>query len=271
MKTIGEYKKLARERMKGSYGQGLGVLLLITALSSLISVCFTFLAGSSPILVLAYNILSIIILFIIVNPLSVGATKFFVEQAQGRPNMNNVFYSFRTDLSNIIKVSFLREVKLCIWLIVPEIIGFLITAAIIGIDEFVQNGVIGITAPDDVSVAAICFAYAVVVILMIPSIIKSIEYSIINFILADNPDMNSKEVFKYAKELMRGNKGRFFLLQLSFVGWYLLGVCAFGIGVLFLLPYISAANAQFYLDIKPKSEEKASEFVNVDNTEPFGL
>ena len=37
---------------------------------------------------------------------------------------------------------------------------------------------------------------------------------------------------------MRGKKGKFFYLQLSFIGIYLLGAIACGIGLLWVIPYI---------------------------------
>ena len=47
-------------------------------------------------------------------------------------------------------------------------------------------------------------------------------------------------------ELMKGNKIRLFLLYLSFIGWYVLGVVSFGIGFIWILPYVEATIAEFY-------------------------
>ena len=43
---------------------------------------------------------------------------------------------------------------------------------------------------------------------------------------------------------------KLFLLDLSFIGWALLCVLTFGIGVFWLKPYVSTAHAAFYEDIK---------------------
>ena len=61
-----------------------------------------------------------------------------------------------------------------------------------------------------------------------------------------------KEAFKKAKEMMKGNKWRLFKLQFSFIGWALLSVLTCGIGAIFLAPYIEAANAEFYMELKNK-------------------
>ena len=87
-------------------------------------------------------------------------------------------------------------------------------------------------------------------LLLIPGIIKSVEYSIIPYILADDPEISSKEAFRKAKEMMMGNKWRLFKLNLSFFGWFVLCVVTCGLGTPFLLPYVSAANAEFYAELK---------------------
>ena len=85
---------------------------------------------------------------------------------------------------------------------------------------------------------------------VVPGIIKSFEYSIIPYILADNPELSSKEVFKKAKQIMTGNKWRLFKLEFSFIGWFILCCLTLGLGTFFLLPYINAATAEFYAEIK---------------------
>ena len=84
----------------------------------------------------------------------------------------------------------------------------------------------------------------------IPGIIKTYQYSMIEFILAENPAINRKKAFHISKELTRGNKFRIFLFQFSFIGWFLLGALAFGIGVNFVYPYLYASMTQLYIDLR---------------------
>ena len=86
----------------------------------------------------------------------------------------------------------------------------------------------------------------------IPGIIKSYEYAIIPYILADDAEISSKDAFKKAKKMMKGNKWRLFKLNFSFIGWEILCVLTLGLGTFFLLPYINAANAEFYIELKNK-------------------
>ena len=82
---------------------------------------------------------------------------------------------------------------------------------------------------------------------IIPGIIKSYEYRMIPYILADNPEMDRKEVFALSKELMTGNKWKAFVLDLSFIGWELLSLLTCGIlSIFYVNPYIFSTNAALY-------------------------
>ncbi len=88
---------------------------------------------------------------------------------------------------------------------------------------------------------------------IIPGIIATYRYSMVSFILADNPDMSPTEAVEYSKHIMHGNKWRLFCLMFSFIGWDIL--CALTCGVLNILviPYKHAALAAFYKSIIPAS------------------
>lgn len=88
-------------------------------------------------------------------------------------------------------------------------------------------------------------------LLIIPGIIKSLEYSAVNYILAVRPDMAPKDALQLSKKLMDGHKGELFLLQLSFIGWQLLS--AFTCGLLLLLyvnPYMQATYTEFFAYVR---------------------
>ena len=90
------------------------------------------------------------------------------------------------------------------------------------------------------------------ILFIIPGIIKTYEYAIIPYILADDEEISSKDAFKKAKEMMKGNKWRLFKLEFSFIGWFVLCVLTLGIGTIFLIPYVDAATAEFYTELKNK-------------------
>lgn len=84
-------------------------------------------------------------------------------------------------------------------------------------------------------------------LLIIPGIIKSYEYRMVNYILAENPEMNTKDVFAMSRDMMRGNKWRAFVLDLSFLGWHLLSLITVGLaGIFYAFPYRNMTNAALY-------------------------
>lgn len=87
-------------------------------------------------------------------------------------------------------------------------------------------------------------------LLVIPGIIAALSYSQAYFIMLDNPGMTATDAIKTSKVMMKGHKGRLFVLGLTFIGWALLGVLTLGIGYLWLIPYINTTMANFYNDLK---------------------
>lgn len=96
----------------------------------------------------------------------------------------------------------------------------------------------------------VLFTFLWSLLFIIPGIIAALRYSMSFYILHDHPEMNPKDALKLSKQMMLGRKGKLFLLGLSFIGWAILACLTFGIGFLWLVPYINASIASFYEDIK---------------------
>lgn len=85
---------------------------------------------------------------------------------------------------------------------------------------------------------------------VIPGIIKSYEYQMIPYLLSEDSSMPMDEVFRRSREMTNGMKMSLFILDLSFIGWFILGAIACGIGTLFVNPYYEAVLAEAYLSLK---------------------
>ena len=71
------------------------------------------------------------------------------------------------------------------------------------------------------------------------------------FIIADDADCGPLEAISRSKEMMKGNKWKLFCLHWRFFGWALLAAFfTFGIGYLWLVPYMQTSFAKFYEDVK---------------------
>ena len=73
------------------------------------------------------------------------------------------------------------------------------------------------------------------------------------YILADNPNIGINKAIELSNDMTRGHKLDMFVLDLSFIGWYILGMIPFGLGVLFVNPYFNATNAELYLVLRKEA------------------
>ncbi len=73
------------------------------------------------------------------------------------------------------------------------------------------------------------------------------------YILADNPKIGHKRAIALSNQMTMGEKWNIFVLDLSFIGWYILGALLMGIGVFFVQPYYDATSAELYLKLREKS------------------
>lgn len=87
-------------------------------------------------------------------------------------------------------------------------------------------------------------------LLVVPGIIKHYSYAMTDYILKEDPEMKNNAAIEKSMAMMENNKMKLFLLDLSFIGWALLCILTFGIGFLFLQPYMQVARAAFYEDLK---------------------
>ena len=95
------------------------------------------------------------------------------------------------------------------------------------------------------------FTFLWTLLFIIPGVIKSYEYRMIPYVLAENNGIEYSEAFAISKKMMDGNKWKAFVLDLSFIGWHILNGITFGIlGVFFLNPYIYQTDAELYLKLK---------------------
>ena len=86
-------------------------------------------------------------------------------------------------------------------------------------------------------------------LLIVPGIIKGYSYALTPYLLKDHPELKFNAAIEESMRLMSGNKVRLFLLDLSFIGWFLLGIITFGIAFLWITPYWNTARAAFYEDL----------------------
>ncbi len=142
----------------------------------------------------------------LINPLTVGRNRYFMENRQSLTPFSTVTSIFRTPYLNVVKVMLLTSLKI-----------------------------------------------ALGSILIIPGIYWSYCYMQVGYLMAENPYLTTRRAMELSKQMMNGEKWNTFVLQLSFIGWYLLCIITFGIGYIFLEPYVQATFAELYAALRAKA------------------
>lgn len=94
------------------------------------------------------------------------------------------------------------------------------------------------------------FTFLWALLLIIPGIVKYYSYRMVPFILAENPSIDSMEALELSKSMTNGQKLEMLFMDLSFIGWFILGSLLFGIGVVLVMPYYNATYAELYYTLK---------------------
>ena len=113
------------------------------------------------------------------------------------------------------------------------------------------------------------FTFLWSLLLIVPGVIKSYSYSMAPYILQDNPQLTAMECLDKSRKMMDGNKFQLFCIDLSFIGWYIVGILCLGIGLLWVTPYHNMTKANFYMALKAKEEGENAESVDYEPVDPF--
>ena len=102
------------------------------------------------------------------------------------------------------------------------------------------------------------FTFLWALLLIIPGIMKAFSYALTPYIIMDEPELTARQAITRSCEIMQGRRWKLFCLYLSFIGWGILSILTFGIGFLWLLPYMNASIAAFYEDARAEYEAENS-------------
>ena len=102
------------------------------------------------------------------------------------------------------------------------------------------------------------FTFLWALLLIIPGIMKAFSYALTPYIIMDEPELTARQAITRSCEIMEGRRWKLFCLSLSFIGWGILSLLTFGIGFLWLAPYMNASIAAFYEDARAEYEAENS-------------
>lgn len=220
-----------------------------------------------PIIVIVF-LLALAFTIFFSNLVTVGGNRWFSRnrESAATPSVGMVFSLFRSG-------SYLKTAGSMLWMelflflwsllsLIPLIVGAAVLAAVPGLTEAIRDlfrlqdfdrfkdWIISLDPGLTLSLSVLPLLSA---LLSIPYIIKSYSYRMTPWILADNPQIGYRRALRLSMEMTRGSKWSMFVLDLSFLGWLILGVLACGFGVLFVTPYIMATHAELYATLRQNS------------------
>lgn len=94
------------------------------------------------------------------------------------------------------------------------------------------------------------FVFLWSLLFFVPGIIKSISYSQMFYLMAEDKKLDAGAAQAKSMAMMEGHKGEYFIFMLSFIPWYLLVGVTFGIASIYVTPYINAARAEYFVRLK---------------------
>ena len=191
---------------------------------------------------IALAVVSLAVSFLVMNPLAVGMLRYFMESRNFKSDFSTLFYGFTGGRYwKVVKVMAVMTLKVLLWTMMLFLPGVILLAFLaVSNPILVYNG-------------SFFFMLFLSMLLMIPGFVKSYEYFMIPYLLAENPHLETRRYFQLTKAMTDGEKMNIFVLGLSFIGWELLGLLLCGIGTLFVIPYQMATFAELYALMRAKA------------------
>ncbi len=235
-----DFRKIARQNLEGKWGKA--VLIGIVYLIVIWLIGFTMaLFSTTPL-----AILGTILYLLILPPLSFSLAVQYLKLYNGEPIKIFSFIDWSTtNFGKSWKVALHIVKKLIAPIILIVVFAFLaVFSTTAGIVSVIANG-------PSLSDSILAMGFATIgwigyTISAIWGVVKAYFYILTPYLLEENKDLTAKEIVNKSQELMKGHRWKLFCLALSFIGWFILSAFTFGIGLLFVIPYMQMAFVAFY-------------------------
>lgn len=238
-----ELKNAAKDRLEGKYKGAILILFLNSLIlwvaeyliksieASTLSSIYS--RAGSPNAVRAVTILFEVVLLaadVLLGVMNAGIALYFLNIACGQQSFTkDLFYGFRNDSKKALTVS--AAITLC-------------NALFLGPGRYLTQNFLN--TRDSKWMVPALLATAIGTCIYIPI---SLGISLSFFLMLDFPGNSGKETLQYCWRIMRGNRKRLFLLELSFLPPMFLCILSIGIGFLWLGPYMQMTYTYFFLDL----------------------
>lgn len=262
----------ARESMSGKWGRFVGMNLLVNVIailamvvafipmiSSLFSVVSDValygtvddLKAVGMVGAICLTFLLMVIVFLFVVPLSYS----FLE------NMINLKRDNNTKATEFLKLMFKRfgrAWKVGLWCVFKILVLYLIFILAMLI-YIILLAIVSALEFEVLQVILVFVLFVGMIAYMVLLISRLLSLILAQYIAIDNPDYLAKQCVEKSMELMKGYKWKYICLNFSFIGWMILASITFGIGYVFLYPYMQVSYICFYEKVLEEKKETVVE------------
>jgi len=229
-KSRSALKNLAKQKLDGHFSGAVCTLLLADIITRAAGNIVISLVPGEGIMQYILSFLFTMILSVFLGILQTGISYYFLNLTCGkRAVQGDIFYGFHVSTEISIKISLVHVLPETLCLLPYQILLLL----------FLNT--------QDMKYIFLSFAAMVIGYIILTPIKLALSQTY--FLLLDFPDSSFSEILKTGIRIMKGHKWRLFLLDVSFLPLYLLGYLSFGIGLLWIHPYIRETYALFFLDL----------------------
>ncbi|MBE5880931.1 MAG: DUF975 family protein [Lachnospiraceae bacterium] len=234
LKTSSALKADAKEILLGKYKTA---VLAYVIMELIVSGCLTLIELQVNLQTAAGMLLYYAVYFIVVllsTVLVVGQNHLYLNFYRGaKYETRDIWIGFRTcaDRAILIYLTIFGKTFLCC---IPCMIA---TAIMI----FTQNYYFALLVA-----AGIVFA-------LVKGTLIQLDYSQALYLILDHPEQSVGELLSGSKSMMKGHRGSYFYLLVSFLGIFLLSIMTFGLGMLWIYPYFTATKTGYYLELTKQS------------------
>lgn len=252
-----EIKRIARESLTGHYGLPMGAMVVSQLIVTLPTMFFSWnLTPYSGKMEWAIYYVAAFILALLGVVLNIGILQIALRMGRKQPyKFTDMFYGFNHHPDKYI----LAYLLFMVVVLVPMLPAIAVS---VGMYVIAISGSMTVTK-------GLFIGYVVAMCVLgiggeVIAFILSLRYSMLFLILLEDNTKGIRQAMRESKALMQGNKGRYFYIMLSFLGWSFLGLLSFGIGFLWIGPYYTQTQVTFYRDITGELDRTENQ------TDPYG-
>lgn len=245
-KTSASLKLVARQRLSGNYGTPMAAVLLLGLCSFLPSFLISSTMDTSSTMGLVTSQILVYVISLLVSVLSAGYSKLILNINRGQSyEIKDLAFAFTHHPDRFIIVH-----------LIILVVQFVVCLPF-NIPLWMGNSSLSYIW---LSVASMCVESVVALLL-------NLFLALTDYLLLDDINLSAIEAMKKSCLYMKGNKGRYFYINLSFLPLLLISMFTCYIGLLWVMPYMEATMVAFYMDLMGEFEKKEEPVIELEAKE----